>query len=64
LRLIRVNDGLAVIAVRTFANTSVGQVRTASKDLLALIASPSVEKETLEGSPPHYMQALDTQSRN
>jgi hypothetical protein len=44
---------LAVIAVRTFANTSLGQVRTASKDFLALIASPSVEKETLEGSPPH-----------
>ena len=28
---------LAVIAVRTFANTSLGQVRTASKDFLALI---------------------------
>jgi hypothetical protein len=41
---------LAVIAVRTFANTSVGQVRTASKDSLALIASPSVEKETLDPS--------------
>jgi hypothetical protein len=50
---------LAVIAVRTFANTSVGQVRTASKDFLALIASPSVEKETLEGPPPTYMQAAN-----